>query len=92
MERRKTVVMITNDVDEAILLADRIYPLTPGPRATVGPDIAVPIPRPRSRRHLSLDPVYQQVRREITEFLLNARHPSRRRKSWREGVVEVTLR
>jgi nitrate/nitrite transport system ATP-binding protein len=74
LQRRKTVVMITNDVDEAILLADRIYPLTPGPGATLGPEIPVTIPRPRSRRHLSLDASYQEARRGLTEFLLKARH------------------
>ena len=74
LERRKTVVMITNDVEEAILLADRIYPLTPGPGATLGPEIPVTISHPRSRRHLSLEPSYQEARRGITEFLLKARH------------------
>jgi nitrate/nitrite transport system ATP-binding protein len=74
LERQKTVVLITNDVEEAILLADRIYPLTPGPGATLGPEIPVAIPRPRARRHLSLDPAYQEARRGITEFLLKARH------------------
>jgi nitrate/nitrite transport system ATP-binding protein len=74
MGQWKTVVMITNDVDEAIRLADRIHPLTPGPVATLGPEIPVPIPHPRSRRLLSLDPVYQQVRRELTEFLIKARN------------------
>jgi nitrate/nitrite transport system ATP-binding protein len=73
MEQRKTVLMITNDVEEAIRLAERIYPLTPGPGATLGPEIPVAIPHPRSRRLLSVDPAYQQVRRELTEFLIKAR-------------------
>jgi nitrate/nitrite transport system ATP-binding protein len=68
-ERRPTVVLVTNDVDEAILLADRIYPMTPGPGATLGPPIEVGLPRPRERRHMSLAPAYQKVRQGIVEFL-----------------------
>ena len=49
METRKTVVMITNDIDEAILLADSIYTLTSGPGATLGPAVRVETPHPRSR-------------------------------------------
>jgi nitrate/nitrite transport system ATP-binding protein len=74
LEQRKTIVLITNDVEEAIRLADRIHPLTPGPGATLGPEIPVTMPHLRSRRHLSLDPAYQRVRRELTEFLIKARH------------------
>jgi nitrate/nitrite transport system ATP-binding protein len=69
---RKTVVMITNDVEEAILLADRIYPLTPGPAATFGPAVPVRITRPRSRRRLNLDREYQRIRRQLIDFLTAA--------------------
>jgi nitrate/nitrite transport system ATP-binding protein len=72
-ETKTTVIMVTNDIDEAILLADRVYPLTRGPGATLGRPIAVALPRPRSRRHLSLDPDYQHVRRAIVEFLIEQR-------------------
>jgi nitrate/nitrite transport system ATP-binding protein len=66
---RKTVVMITNDIDEAILLSDRIFPLSPGPGARLGPGIPVDIPRPRVRRRLSLDAGYQAARRTIVDYL-----------------------
>src|SRR5580765_6737013 len=68
-ERRSTVVLVTNDVDEAILLADRIYPMTPGPGAVLGPPIEVGLPRPRERRHMSLAPAYEKVRHQIVDFL-----------------------
>lgn len=78
MEDQKTVVMITNDVEEAILLADRIYPLTPGPGATLGPEIPVSIPRPRMSRRLSLEPDYQWIRRAIVDFLIEQRETKNR--------------
>jgi nitrate/nitrite transport system ATP-binding protein len=68
-ERRTTVILITNDVDEAILLADRIHPMTPGPGAVLGPAIEVGLPRPRARRHLSLEPAYQKARQALVDFL-----------------------
>jgi nitrate/nitrite transport system ATP-binding protein len=74
-ERRSTVIMVTNDVDEAILLADRIYPMTPGPGAVLGPMIDVGLPRPRERRHMSLTPAYQKARQAIVEFLRSCRRP-----------------
>jgi nitrate/nitrite transport system ATP-binding protein len=49
-ENQKTVVLITNDVDEGLLLADRIIPLTLGPGATLGAPITVGLPRPRNAR------------------------------------------
>jgi nitrate/nitrite transport system ATP-binding protein len=75
-ERRSSVVLVTNDVDEAILLADRIYPMTPGPGAVLGPAIEVGLPRPRQRRHMSLAPAYQKVRTEIVDFLRACRRVS----------------
>jgi NitT/TauT family transport system ATP-binding protein len=71
--RRTTVVLVTNDVDEAILLADRIYPMTPGPGAMLGPAIDVGLARPRERRHMSLSPAYQKARQAIVEFLRESR-------------------
>jgi nitrate/nitrite transport system ATP-binding protein len=70
LSERKTVLMITNDVEEAILLSDRIHPLLPGANgARLGPGIAVNLTRPRLRRRLSLDPEYQRIRRSIVEAL-----------------------
>jgi nitrate/nitrite transport system ATP-binding protein len=70
METRKTVVMITNDIDEAILLADTIYTLTSGAGATLSPGIAVATAHPRSRAQLSGEQVYQQARRDTLQILL----------------------
>jgi len=69
METRKTVVMITNDIDEAILLADSIYTLTSGPGATLGPAVHVETAHPRSHVQLSREPSYQRVRRETVSIL-----------------------
>ena len=72
-EDRKTVVMITNDPDEGIYLADRIIPLTAGPGATLGPSFAVEMPRPRDRKGINHDPRFKQLRRGVIEFLLDSR-------------------
>ena len=69
-KERRTIVLITNDVDEGILLADRLIPLTAGPPATLGPSIPIDIPRPRDRKALNHDPRYREIRREVIEFLL----------------------
>ncbi|MDD5260971.1 MAG: ABC transporter ATP-binding protein [Methylacidiphilales bacterium] len=69
----KTVVLITNDVDEGLLLADRIIPLTRGPGATLGPSIPVPIARPRDRAALNHDPLFKKIRAEVIDFLLQCK-------------------
>jgi nitrate/nitrite transport system ATP-binding protein len=72
-ENKKTVVMITNDPDEGIYLADRIIPLTAGPGATLGPSFQIEIPRPRDRKAINHFPAFKQLRREIVEFMLNSK-------------------
>lgn len=74
---KKTVVMITNDVDEAILLADRIVPLTPAPGATLGPEFKVELPRPRDRGAVNSDPAFKSLRSAVTRYLLDAGDRSR---------------
>jgi nitrate/nitrite transport system ATP-binding protein len=69
-ETKKTVVMITNDPDEGIYLADRIIPLTPGPRATLGPSIDIPLARPRDRASINHDPAFKNIRKRVLDFLL----------------------
>jgi nitrate/nitrite transport system ATP-binding protein len=69
---RKTVVLITNDVDEGILLADRIIPLSAGPGATFGPAVAVDIERPRDRKALNHDSRFKKIRAEVLDYLLGA--------------------
>jgi nitrate/nitrite transport system ATP-binding protein len=70
---RKTVVLITNDVDEALLLADRIIPMNPGPNATLGPEFKVNIARPRDRTALNDDPEFRRLRAAITRYLLDVK-------------------
>jgi nitrate/nitrite transport system ATP-binding protein len=69
-QQRKTVVLVTNDVDEALLLADRIIPLTTAPNATLGREFRVDLARPRDRAAVNHDARYRQLRGEITEYLL----------------------
>jgi nitrate/nitrite transport system ATP-binding protein len=64
-----TVVMVTHDVDEAVLLSDRIVMMTNGPAATIGDIVTVPIERPRERVALAEDPTYVHCRKEVLEFL-----------------------
>jgi nitrate/nitrite transport system ATP-binding protein len=69
----KTIILVTNDVDEAILLADRIIPLSAGPKATLGPETVVTIPTPRNRKTLNKDPMFRHIRVEVVEYLLGTK-------------------
>ena len=71
-QQQKTVVLITNDVDEGLLLADRIIPLTAGPGATLGPSFTVEFPRPRARKTLSQDGRCKELRGRIVDYLLSS--------------------
>jgi len=70
-QEKKTVILITNDVDEAIYMADRVIPLNPGPDATFGPDFHINIDRPRDRTALNHNAEFKRLRAEITRYLMD---------------------
>lgn len=70
-----TVVMVTHDVDEAVLLADKIVMMTNGPAATIGDVLPVPLPRPRQRLALADDPTYLRCRKAVLDFLYARQAP-----------------
>jgi nitrate/nitrite transport system ATP-binding protein len=80
VERPVTTIMITNNVDEALLLSDRIVPMTRGPRATLGAAVTVAIPRPRTVAQLLHDEQAVRVRSHVIESLTDSVHRSRRRR------------
>ncbi|MGC1271178.1 MAG: nitrate ABC transporter ATP-binding protein, partial [Croceibacterium sp.] len=68
-EEKRTIILVTNDVDEALLLADRVAVLTPAPAARIGQIFTVDLPRPRDREALNDDPQFQEQRRVIVSCL-----------------------
>ena len=66
---RKTVILVTHDVDEALYLCDRILLMTDGPEAHLGLDLRVTLPRPRTRRAAVANPEYFRLRGEVMRFL-----------------------
>lgn len=68
-ELHNTVIMITHDVDEAVLLSDKIVMMTNGPSAKIGEILNIDLPRPRDRIALANDPLYNQYRQEVLRFL-----------------------
>jgi nitrate/nitrite transport system ATP-binding protein len=71
-----TVILVTHDVDEAVLLSDKVVMLTNGPHAHVGEVMPVPLARPRERLALAEDPAFTHCRAELLRFL-HAAHPAR---------------
>jgi nitrate/nitrite transport system ATP-binding protein len=76
-KQRTTVLLITNDVDEALLTADRIIPLSMGPGATLTDSIPVSLTRPRDRKALNHDPEFKRLRALVTRRLLSFREGKR---------------
>ena len=90
---RRTVLMVTNDVDEALILADRVLILNPD--GTLGPDFKVALPRPRDRMALNDNPVFKALRAEITQYLMEvgiaAKAPSVRQLPGRHPAPRAAL-
>ena len=74
---KRTVVMITNDVDEAVLMADRIVPLTMGPGATLADPYLVAMARPRDRQTLNDHPEFKRLKAEITNYMMGISEESK---------------
>ena len=70
-ETHQTIFMITHDVDEAILLADRILLMSNGPNAQVAESVSINLPRPRHRGTVVEDPGYYKIRNYLVDFLVN---------------------
>lgn len=68
---KRTALLITNDVDEGIYMADRIIPLRPGPNATLGPEFKIDIERPRDKTALNDNEVFKKTRNNIIEYLMD---------------------
>ncbi|BAY93586.1 MULTISPECIES: ABC transporter ATP-binding/substrate-binding protein [unclassified Tolypothrix] len=87
-EHNVTCVMVTHDVDEALLLSDRVVMLTNGPEAHIGQILEVPIPRPRQRLEVVKHPSYYNLRNEMIYFLNQQKQAKKRR--MQQSPVTVT--
>ncbi|MDZ7754193.1 MAG: nitrate ABC transporter ATP-binding protein [Gammaproteobacteria bacterium] len=86
---QNTIIMITHDVDEAVLLSDRIVMMTNGPAATIGEILEVDLPKPRSRLALAENPVYNHYRAEVVRFL-HRNHQAPARSGDGASVVDLS--
>jgi nitrate/nitrite transport system ATP-binding protein len=88
-----TVIMITHDVDEAVLLSDRIVMMTNGPAATIGEILEIDLERPRNRIQLADDPRYNHYRHQVLQFLYEKQRKvedfSKAKKAKAEGKTKV---
>ncbi|NJK33993.1 MAG: ABC transporter substrate-binding protein [Oscillatoriales cyanobacterium SM2_2_1] len=82
-----SAMMVTHDVDEALLLADRVIMMTNGPSAHIGQILAVPLPRPRSRMEVIHDPNYYRLRGELVEFLNHQKFLKKERAKVQKAAV-----
>lgn len=78
---KRTALLITNDVDEGVFMADRIIPLNPGPNATLGPAYQIDLERPRDKKALNTDPKFKAVRTEILNYLIDLSEAAKLEKS-----------
>ncbi|ADE53367.1 ABC transporter ATP-binding protein [Coraliomargarita akajimensis] len=85
---RRTIVMITNDVDEAVLMADRIVPLTMGPSAKLDTPFPVNLARPRNRTTLNTNPEFRRLRNDIAKYMVTLNEESKALKS-NQAVVDL---
>jgi nitrate/nitrite transport system ATP-binding protein len=70
-KNKRTALLITNDVDEGLYMADRIIPLRPGPNATLGPEFKIDIERPRDKAALNDSEEYKKTRNALIEYLMD---------------------
>ena len=91
-ELGNTVIMITHDVDEAVLLSDRIVMMTNGPAATIGEILKIDLPRPRDRVSMSESEEYNHYRHEVLQFLYDKqRNPADKKTPETNEAKEVEL-
>jgi nitrate/nitrite transport system ATP-binding protein len=86
-ESQVTCIMVTHDVDEALLLSDRIVMLTNGPEARIGQILEVPIPRPRKRMEVVNHPSYYGLRNEMIYFLNQQKRVARRKQTAPQAAI-----
>jgi nitrate/nitrite transport system ATP-binding protein len=85
---RKTALMVTHDVDEALFLSDRVAMMTSGPRAKLGGILEIPFPRPRDRAAVMDHPRYYELRESLIGFLNEQDHVQSKAKTEGDAAAE----